>query len=97
LNLENIIQQFSVLKQMHPVGRLDADTTGLLLFSREGTLTHNLLNPLKAVEREYEAIVKGTVNFEKLKFQLSSGVQTTDGTFTAALIESAFCSEAKVN
>ncbi len=29
----------------HPVGRLDADSTGLLLLSSDGALTHRLLNP----------------------------------------------------
>lgn len=40
---------------LHPVGRLDSDTTGLLLFSSRGDLTHRLLHPRHAVEKEYTA------------------------------------------
>ncbi|KAJ8604166.1 hypothetical protein CTAYLR_008580 [Chrysophaeum taylorii] len=41
--------------KFHPVGRLDADTTGLLLFSSRGDLTQRLLHPKHAVEKEYVA------------------------------------------
>ena len=42
-------------RKAHPVGRLDADTSGLLLFSSDGALTHKLLSPRAAVEKEYVA------------------------------------------
>lgn len=77
-----------ILKQMHPVGRLDADTTGLLLFSREGKLTQTLLNPSTKIDREYEALVEGKVNLLSLKEKLAQGVVTSDGTFPAVLLES---------
>ncbi len=64
---------------MHPVGRLDADTTGLLLFSSDGHLTQTLLNPNSDIEREYEALVVGHVNASALSEQLSNGVKTTEG------------------
>lgn len=66
----------------HPVGRLDADTTGLLLFSRDGTLTQRLLHPRRAVPRTYLAEVEGLPD-EALVAALTAGVETAAGTFTA--------------
>lgn len=65
-------------KLLHPVGRLDADTTGLLLFSRDGDLTHRLLHPKYLVEREYIAEVENEVDEARLAEQLRRGVETTE-------------------
>ena len=73
---------------MHPVGRLDADTTGLLLFSADGKLTQALLNPNSKIPRIYDAYVENEVNHAKLLEQLAAGVKTTDGNFPALLLES---------
>ena len=86
-----------MLKQMHPVGRLDADTTGLLLFSRDGTLTQKLLSPASKIDREYEALVEGKVDFNSLKLALSKGISTTDGTFPAELLASEAFNHADVS
>lgn len=42
-----------------PVGRLDKDTQGLLLFTTDGQMAHRLLAPTSGVEKEYEAVVSG--------------------------------------
>ena len=42
-----------------PVGRLDKDTTGLLLFTTDGELNHRLLSPARHVEKRYLAAVEG--------------------------------------
>ena len=59
--LSSLHRQHPFLTAMHPVGRLDLDTSGLLLFSREGALTERLLHPGGGVPREYEALVAGCV------------------------------------
>lgn len=42
-----------------PVGRLDKDTTGLLVFTTDGELNHRLLSPGRHVEKRYRATVEG--------------------------------------
>lgn len=85
-SLAELQLEFPYLKSMHPVGRLDADTSGLLLFSSDGALTQTLLHPSSGIQREYEALVVGTVDAAKLGPVLKAGVETTDGTFAADLL-----------
>ncbi len=70
---------------LHPVGRLDADTTGLLLFSSDGALTQRLLHPRRAVEREYIATVEGAPD-DSLIARLAAGVTTADGVIPAQVV-----------
>ncbi len=92
-SLAALQENFPFLKCMHPVGRLDMDTSGLLLFSSNGQLTNTLLHPSTGIDREYEAIVAGKVDEEKLRAILDDGVKTTDGTFRATLLESKVLNE----
>ena len=48
-------------RNLFPVGRLDRDTEGLLLLMDDGELAHRLLSPAWHVEKEYEAVVTGTI------------------------------------
>ena len=49
-------------KDLFPVGRLDKDTTGLLLLTNDGALAHDLLSPKKHVDKVYYAKVQGIVD-----------------------------------
>ena len=61
-----------------PVGRLDADTTGVLLLTNEGELAHRLAHPRYEVEKVYEAAVAGSPGDEALR-RLARGVELDDG------------------
>lgn len=72
----------------HPVGRLDNDSSGLLLFSSDGQLTHRLLHPNFHVEKEYNVEVEGSiVDGSDLVKTLSAGVQTKTGQHAATDVQ----------
>lgn len=72
--------------QMHPVGRLDYDSSGLLLFSSSGALTQLLLHPKHEITKEYVAVVIGTVNMEQLQDRFRKGVNTGEGMKTGEVL-----------
>lgn len=80
------IGNLDFIKKMHPVGRLDYDTSGLLLFSSDGKLTQTLLHPSHEIPKEYVALVVGSVEEADLRTTLANGVNTTMGVFPAELI-----------
>lgn len=65
-------------QSLHPAGRLDKDTEGLLLLTNDGALTFALTHPRHAVEKEYEARVRGVPDPVALS-QLREGVNLDDG------------------
>jgi 23S rRNA pseudouridine2605 synthase len=61
-----------------PVGRLDADTTGALLLTNDGQLSHRLAHPSYGVEKTYIAEVEGEPSDGTIA-QLEEGVELDDG------------------
>ncbi len=64
--------------RVYPVGRLDADTQGLLLLTNDGELAHRLTHPRFEVRRVYLAEVRGAVSAGAIR-TLTAGVRLEDG------------------
>ncbi len=62
-----------------PVGRLDKETSGLLLFTNDGNLLHSLISPKREIEKEYIVSHKGKVTDEIIRC-FREGVTLGDGT-----------------
>lgn len=68
-------------ERIYPVGRLDADTTGLILLTNDGKLTYKITHPSNSVIKKYIAIVEGVPNKVEL-MRLRDGI-FLDGKKTA--------------
>jgi pseudouridine synthase len=64
-------------ERVYPVGRLDADSTGLVLLTNDGELAHRLAHPSSGVEKEYRVTVQGALTGEALS-QLTRGLFLAD-------------------
>lgn len=63
---------------LFPVGRLDKDTTGLLLLTNDGTWAHRITSPKKHIDKVYEASVAGTIPAD-IEKQFREGIVLADG------------------
>jgi 23S rRNA pseudouridine2605 synthase len=66
-------------ERLYPVGRLDADTTGLILITNDGELAHRLTHPSFEVPRTYRARVRNAPVKEPALTALREGVELEDG------------------
>lgn len=64
---------------LHPIGRLDKETEGLLLFTNDGDLLHRLISPKKGVQKVYYARHEGTAGEEDVA-AFAQGIILRDGT-----------------
>lgn len=64
--------------ELFPVGRLDKDTTGLLLITNDGAFNHALMSPRKHVDKVYIADIDGEMTVEDIR-TFAEGVELEDG------------------
>jgi len=72
--------------RLFPVGRLDADTSGLILLTDDGDLAYRLTHPSYKVAKEYLAVVTGNPNSTDVE-SLRKGVKLDDGVTAPAEVE----------
>jgi 23S rRNA pseudouridine2605 synthase len=72
--------------RLYPVGRLDADTTGLILLTNDGALADLLTHPRYGVEKAYRARVEPIPVPQQALRRLRNGVQLEDGRTGAARV-----------
>lgn len=78
---KTVLDLIKTNKRLYPVGRLDYDTSGLLILTNDGQLTNLLTHPKNQIDKVYIAKIEGIINKEKLSI-LCKGV-IIDGIKTA--------------
>ncbi len=72
-NRKTVVDLIQETKRIYPVGRLDYDTTGVLLLTNDGNLTNMLIHPKNNIEKLYIAKIKGIPTKQEL-LKLANGV-----------------------
>lgn len=65
-------------RQLFPIGRLDKDTTGLLLITDDGDTAHKIISPKSLIVKKYIAVLDGTPSEQDIKL-FKEGVVLADG------------------
>ncbi|MBE6737742.1 MAG: rRNA pseudouridine synthase [Ruminococcaceae bacterium] len=73
-------------RNLFPAGRLDKDTTGLMLITDDGEFAHNILSPRKHVQKEYEVTLDIPVTSTMIE-EFKNGVNLNDGECKTADLE----------
>ncbi|MBF6189349.1 MULTISPECIES: pseudouridine synthase [Nocardia] len=74
-----VAERIAAGQRLFHVGRLDADTEGLLLLTNDGDLAHRLMHPSFEVSKTYLATVHGEVHHKVIGKRLRDGIELEDG------------------
>ena len=81
-----VVEYVASRRRLYPVGRLDADTTGLILLTNDGALADRLTHPRYGVEKVYRASVRPAAITDDAVSRLRAGVTLDDGRTSPALV-----------
>lgn len=73
-------------RELFPAGRLDKDTTGLMLITDDGMMAHNILSPRKHVKKVYEVVIDIDMSDEMVK-KFYDGIKLSDTECKSAELE----------
>lgn len=75
---KNVLEFVRSKSRLYPVGRLDKDSTGLIILTNDGELAQKLTHPKFHIPKSYEVLILGNVNQTQLEM-LSKGITLEDG------------------
>lgn len=82
-----VVEFVASQRRLYPVGRLDADTTGLILLTNDGELADRLTHPRYGVKKVYRASVRPAEISDEAASRLRGGVELDDGMTYPADVE----------
>ncbi|MEG1254440.1 pseudouridine synthase [Clostridium sp.] len=74
---KTLLDLVNVNERIYPVGRLDYDTSGLILLTNDGEVYNNIIHPRVAIDKTYIAIVEGLID-DEVKFKFEKGIDIGD-------------------
>jgi len=83
---QTIMDLVQVEERIYPIGRLDYDSSGLIIMTNDGEIYNKIIHPRVAINKVYMAILDGTPNTEEI-YRFSNGVKIDDYITSNAEIE----------
>lgn len=91
----DLIDEKYLCRDMFPAGRLDKDTTGMMVITDDGVFAHNILSPKKHIKKIYEVTIDIPVT-DDMKKGFEEGIKLIDGVCKSSLLEKIGEYEARV-
>ncbi len=85
-NRKTVLDLINTNERIYPIGRLDYNTSGLLLLTDDGDLAYRLTHPKYQIYKTYEAVVKGNISRDSIN-KLKNGVLIDDYKTAPAKVE----------
>jgi len=85
-NRETIMDLVKVDERIYPIGRLDYDSSGLIIMTNDGEIYNKIIHPRVQINKVYMAILDGTPNTEEI-YRFCNGVKIDDYVTSNAEIE----------
>lgn len=83
---KNVVSLIPTTERIYPVGRLDKDTTGLLILTNDGELTYQLTHPKHHIDKTYRLTIEGIVTSEQVQ-RFERGMLLVDGPTSPAKVK----------
>lgn len=83
---KTVVDLIKTSERIYPVGRLDANTKGVIILTNDGELSHKLTHPSFHIDKTYVCLIPGKVNFHQLS-KLQNGIELKEGKTAPAKVK----------